>query len=435
MPIGAIRLMAAASLSAAAMSAPAAGAQPAPASVTLSPATAQGIARPDVEVGPFGFRNGTTQAFDLRLTPVLLGQARDGGLFVRLDRASRERARALMTTTRVRAGFAPGAQVAAAARVHGLRAGDGLYGGVLFEATPRREAGPASQIRNVLRVNARVLLDPPPHLRRIDFAPGSLRAEQAGRRHVALRVPVTNHGNAFTRIAGRAVVRDALGSEVARVSLPGVRVLPGATVELAGRLGPSLAAGDYAVEADLRAGSRRIAGRGEMHLVGPGTVPTRRAALVAFSPGPTFRGERAELRATYRNTGNVAFAPEAELVVRHAAGPRAGRVVARVPAVAERTAPGRTGAVRAAFDVPPAAGPLELAVRIGDRGRALDGRHASVTPVDRPPLLQRLGDALTRHAPLVLLLGVTPLLVALALGARHVRRLQARLRAAERDAR
>src|SRR4051812_39062700 len=99
----------------------AAGAQ-VPPSVTLSPAIAEGTARSGVRVGPFGIRNGTTQAYDLRMFPVLLGQARDGGLFVRLDPASRARAQDLMESTRSRAGFAPGARLAAGARIRRVAA-------------------------------------------------------------------------------------------------------------------------------------------------------------------------------------------------------------------------------------------------------------------------------------------------------------------------
>jgi hypothetical protein len=168
-----------------------------------------------------------------------------------------------------------------------------------------------------------------------------------------------------------------------------------------------------------------------MRLVAPGQVPTRTARLVAFAPPRTYRGERAEVRARFRNTGNVAFSPAAELVVRRAGGAGTGPVVARIPATADRVAPGRTGTLRAGFDVPARSGPLEMTVRLLAGGRTLDQRTASATPVRKPPLLTRLSDAVTEHAISVLVLAVLPLLAALALGARYVGRLQARLREAQ----
>jgi hypothetical protein len=410
----------------------AASAQAPPPSVTLSPAIAEGTARAGIRVGPFGIRNGTPQAYDLRMVPVLLGQARDGGLFVRLDAASRAEARSLMEATRSRAGFAPGAQLAAGARVLRVPPRQGLYGGLLFEAAPRRAKNAAEpQIASVLRLNARVLLDPPVRQRRISFAAARVRAEQAGERRLALRVPVTNRGNTFAAIGGTVTVADASGREVARVPIRRIRVLPGATVELSRRLTTPLPAGDYRLTASLRSGSHRVEGRGDMRLVATSEVPTRSAKLVTFSPPRAYRGERADVRATFRNTGNVAFAPTAELVVRRTGGD----VVARLRATAERAAPGRTATLRTSFDVPSGSGPLELTVRMTSADHTLDERTASVTPADRPPLLTRVSDAVTEHAITVLVLAVLPLLAALVSGARYVRRLQTRLREAQGEAR
>ena len=89
-------------------------------------------------IGPFSIRNDTGRDYDLRAFPVLLGQKRDGGLFVRLDGAARRRARALMDPSDTHFDFPRGATAGASALVQRVPRQHSLYGGLLFEATPRR---------------------------------------------------------------------------------------------------------------------------------------------------------------------------------------------------------------------------------------------------------------------------------------------------------
>src|SRR5436309_3276764 len=68
-------------------------------SVTLSPSYQRTIAKPRLRLGPFGVRNGTSDRYRVSALPDLLGQHRDGSLFVRLDAASLARARRLLSTS------------------------------------------------------------------------------------------------------------------------------------------------------------------------------------------------------------------------------------------------------------------------------------------------------------------------------------------------
>jgi len=287
-------------------------AQAPPPSITLSPSTARGVAEGQQRVGPFSIRNGTGRDYDLRIFPVLLGQQRDGGLFVRQDARSRRRARALMKPTSRRARFPRGAAAGASALVRRIPRAHSLYGGLLFEATPRRrsDARP-EQIVALLRLNARILLDPAPAFRRVRFTSESIRADQAGDRHLALRVPVRNRGNAFVAAGGRLSVGDASGRTVSRVPVSRVEVLPGAVVELRGDLARPLPAGRYTLAASLRAGSQRFHASGAMRLVGVNEVAARAARIDVFDPPHAYRGDTARLEASFRNTGNVPFRPPA----------------------------------------------------------------------------------------------------------------------------
>lgn len=396
-----------------------------PPSLTVSPALAEGIAHAGVRAGPFGIRNFTRQDYDLRVFPVLLGQARDGGLFVRLDRESLATARSLMSVTRRAARFPPGASVAASALVRRIPAGHSLYAGVLFQATPRFRRGRVRpQIRAVLRLDARLLLNPPARLRRVRFVAGPLRAEQAGARRLALRVPVRNAGNAFSTISGRVNVVDAGGRVVTQVALRGIRVLPGATVELVHILHRPLPAGPYRLSASLRVGRRRERALGAMRLVGVSEVLARAARLIEFTPPQAYKGHRATVAARFRNTGNIAFAPRAEVRARALAGGAAPRTT---PAIAERVQAGRAGAVRASVDVPSGGEPFELTVRLLEGGRVLDARTVSVTPSAKPSIVRRASDYVTEHAVALLAIALA-LLVCGAVGAlAYVRRLRAAL--------
>ncbi|MCA1700468.1 MAG: hypothetical protein LC790_16840 [Actinobacteria bacterium] len=237
--------------------APAAAQAPHP-SISLTPSQFPGVLSGGVRIGPISLTNGTTVPYRVRAFPVLLGQHRDGGLFVRDDAASRARAARLVAVQTRRFDFPRGAARSVLARIRRIPRSRSLYGGVLFQATPRGKQ--SGQITNVLQLNASLLLDPPPALRRLSFeADEGVRAEPAGRRRLQLLVPVKNRGNVYRGAAGELVVRDSSGAVVARAVLGRRRILPGATVELPATVRNLLPAGSYQLSATIRGGRRPAA--------------------------------------------------------------------------------------------------------------------------------------------------------------------------------
>lgn len=405
----------------------AASAQDTPPSVRLTPARAEGTIARGETIGPFTILNATDRDYRMRVFPVLLGQDRRGGLTVRDDPASLRDARARLAVQVRGFPFPPGTARSVLGRVRRARRGEGFYGGILFRATPR---GPRrEQITNILQINGRIVLDPPASQRRFAWEGGTVRAEQAGVRRLRLLVPVTNRGNTFARVAGSLRVRDAGGRVVATRPLRGVRVLPGATVDLPAALSaPRLPAGAYRLEAALRGRGERATASGPMRLFDVNEVRTQRARLVEF-PAPTaYIGHETEVEATFRNTGNVTWAPGARLEARALRGGQAGPVVARASMDADSVAPGERGKVTARVRLPEGTRSFELRVRLLASGRELDARANSVTPVKRPPLTTRVKDFITDNAMVIVLLILGAVALAGALVVRYIRRLQAAAR-------
>ena len=398
-------------------------AQDAP-SIRLTPARAEGVIERGQTIGPFTISNGTGEAYRMRVFPVLLGQDRAGGLNVREDRAARLDA-ASRLAVQVRAfPFGPGAARSVLARIRRAPRGQGFYGGMLFRATPvgrRRQ-----QITNVLQINARITLDPPARQRRIAWHGGAVRAQQDGTRRLRLLVPVTNRGNTFARVDGDVRVRDRAGRVVTARALSGLRILPGATVDLPTALSrPLLPAGAYTLEARLRGGGERTRATGRMELFGVNEVRTELAKLVEFPSPRAYIGDETEVKATFRNTGNVKWAPGARLDVHALRGGEVGPVVQRVSLDAESVAPGRRGEVSGKVRLPEGTRTFELRLRLLAPGRELDVRSNSVTPVKRPPLTTRVKDFVTENAIVIVLLILGLVAVAGVFVVRYIRRLQA----------
>jgi hypothetical protein len=406
--------------------APPAFAQDAP-SIHLQPARAEGIVNNGQGVGPFTIANFTNDAYSMRVFPILLGQSRDGGLFVRDDRASLALARARMAA-QVRAfPFSPGAARSVFGQVRRVPRGQGLYGGILFRATPRRTTGRSTQqIRSILQLNARVLLDP--MHRRVKWAGGTIRAEQDGRRRLRILVPVTNRGNTFAWVHGLVRVRDAASGRVlVRRPVRSIRVLPGATVDLPATLAlPVLSRGTYRLSAAVRGGGRLVGAFGSMDLFGANEVRTERARIVEFPAPKAYIGYGTKLKVSFRNTGNVDYAPPGQVEVRSIIAGQPGPVIAAGKLEGDKVGPGRQGELTGSVKLPK--GTYELRARLVKDGREVDSRANSVTPVRRPALATRIKNYVTEHALLIvgLILGA----VALAGGfvGRYIRRLQAAAR-------
>lgn len=261
-------------------------------------------------------------------------------LRARGDAASRARAARLVAVPTRRFDFPRGAARSLLARIRRIPRSRSLYGGVLFQATPRGKQ--SGQITNVLQLNASLLLDPPPALRRLSFeADEGVRAEQGRQRGLQLLVPVKNRGNVYRGAAGEVVVRDSSGAVVTRAVLHRRRILPRATVELPATVRKLLPAGSYRLSAKIRGGRRTLEVVGKMRLFGANQLRVRAAKLIDV-PAPTaYRGRPIDLDAFFRNTGNVPYAPAAQVQVRPLVRGQRRAVALTKTMEVDRTSPGK----------------------------------------------------------------------------------------------
>jgi hypothetical protein len=420
-----MRVSALALLAAGTLALPAAAfAQDSAPSIRLTPARAEGVIEPGQTIGPFTILNATQQDYRVRVFAVLLRQDRTGGLNVRDDRDALRQAGARLAVQVRGFPLGPGAARSVLGRIRRARPGEGFYGGILFRATPRGVS--REQITNILQINGRITLDPPASQRRIAWQGGAVRAEQDGDRRLRVLVPVTNRGNTFARVRGLVRVRDSGGRVVTTRPLRGLRVLPGATVDLPAVLSaPQLPAGRYSLDARLRGAGSRTRAAGAMELFGANEVRTERAKLVEFPVPKAYIGDETEIEATYENTGNVKWAPGAQLEVRSLRGGQPGPVVQRVQLDVESRAPGERGEIKGKVRLPEGTRSFELRVRLLAGARELDSRSNSITPVKRPPLTSRITDFVTENAIVIVLLILAAVGVGGAMVVRYIRRLQA----------
>jgi hypothetical protein len=415
-------------LLAASLAAPAAArAQDAAPSIRLTPARAEGTVERGQTIGPFTILNDTHDDYDMRVFSVLLGQDRKGGLLVRDDPEALRQARRLLAVQVHGFAFPPGFARTVFGSLRRVPPGGGFYGGILFRATPRILPGrPRPQITNVLRINARITLDPPPRRRRIAWQGGPLRAEQDGKLRLRLVVPVTNRGNTFARVGGDVRIRDRAGKVVSTRPLRGLQILPGATVDMpVGVTSPRLPVGDYVLEARLRGAGKRASARGDMKLFGTNEVRTERAKIADFPVPKAYIGDETEFKATFVNTGNVRWAPAAKLEVRTQRNGQPGPVIKRVKLHADAVDPGARGEVSGKVTLPEGVRSFDVRLALLAGDRELDARSNGITPIKRPSLTTRIADFVTENAIVIVLLLLGVLAAGGLLVVRYIRRLQA----------
>ena len=161
-----------------------------------------------------------------------------------------------------------------------------------------------------------------------------------------------------------------------------------------------------------------------MRLFGVNAVATRTARLTELDSPTAFRGQDVEVKASFENTGNVPYAPEAELLVRSSGGEEPGAVVKRRPMEVDRAEPGETGAIQTEVELPDDTRAYQLTVRLLAGRRTIDSRDVSVTPTDRPPVLTRAKNWVTENAPAVVAILLVALIIGALAGLRYMRRLK-----------
>jgi hypothetical protein len=211
------RLLSALAVCLVAVGRPAAAQQPP--SIRLSPSRVETTIVRGLNFGPFTLSNATSAPYAVRVFPVLLGQRRDGGIFVRDDAAALGQARAELVGSMRAFDFPPGDARSVSARVIRIPASGAFYGGMLFQATPRNRR--PGQITNVLQLNASLLLSPTAARARARYRAGPLTAEQAGPRRLRVLATLANSGNLYARATGTLIVRNAGGEPVGLTPLAG----------------------------------------------------------------------------------------------------------------------------------------------------------------------------------------------------------------------
>jgi hypothetical protein len=161
-----------------------------------------------------------------------------------------------------------------------------------------------------------------------------------------------------------------------------------------------------------------------MRLFGVNEVATRTARLVRLASPTAYRDEEVEVKAAFRNTGNVRHAPAAEVRVRPIVRGRPGRVALTRRLDVQEAEPGEEGKVTAELRLPGSAKAYQLSVALLAGKRVLDSRDVTVTPTNKPSLPVRAKNYVTDHALAVVALLLLVIVAGLLLGLRYVRRLK-----------
>lgn len=399
-------------LAVAALAAPASAVR---STLTLSPSQAHGIARVGEAVGPFGLQNFTPLGYKLDIVPTLLQQDLDGTISV--DQRSKVLAEAKqLLTGRERAQLlGPGDRVLARSRILALR-DDSLYAGLIFRAVPTEKG--KSPIQQVAQIGASIYLDPPRPLRRVQFSALTPRGENRGRK-LFLIAPFRNTGNYFTQLNVKATVRDASGKIVFTHFTKPLKVLPGFTVEFPVEVTTVLPAGRYEITSSGLALGKVWRAKGPLVLYGPNQVATRNARLVGDPRASGYQGEPESISATWRNTGNIRYAPTVRYELRTGNDISVTRPVRTGMLTADPADAGKTASIQGAIPVPEGRGPFTVTLKLYDGSRQLDSGNVSFFRTKKPSWWHRFTDWLKHHVA-ILLLGL--LLIVLVVAALLVRR-------------
>jgi hypothetical protein len=365
-------------------------------SLTLTPAQVVDTAHAGTVVGPLTIANTTRRSYRTEIVPVLLRQSRKGDLSVRDDAVAVKLARTLIHPTGRAFTLRPGGVHSVRALVRRVGEQRGVTAGVMFRAVPTRHG---SGITNVLQLTGTVLLHPPGA--RTVISAGTMRAEQVAPSNIQILTPVENAGRRYATVRGEVTVRDARGRIVARSRIDPKLIIPRATVDLPAPLHSRLPAGEYRLDATVRSGGVEQRATGTMTLFGPGQVRTENARLVSVESPEGFIGEAFDLRAKFKNTGNVTYAPRAMYEVRSATSGPDGRVLARGPLTVAKARPGATGRIESSLMLPNGMRQATVTVVLTKGDRELDSDTVTTSLKKKPPLSERLTETVTQNALLI----------------------------------
>jgi hypothetical protein len=238
-----------------------------------------------------------------------------------------------------------------------------------------------------------------------------------------------NHGNILAPVSGHVLVRDAAGKRVDDLPVTPVEILPGATVDVAAQVRRLLQPGRYGLEAILHASGKTLRVRGAMRLFGVNEIRTENAVLSELQPVKAESGHPLKVIAAFRNTGNVRYAPTAQVQLRAVdAQGVVGPVLTTRTLNVEVADPGAQGRIGGSVDLPEGQKTIDVTVRLLAGDRELDSQSTRAVVHTPPSLMQRLDEFVRAHAMAIVAALAALLLVMAGLGIGYVRRLKAAAR-------
>lgn len=356
-------------------------------SLTLKPARQEGTAKDGVLLGPFGVVNTTSRSYHTRVFPAFLQQFRDGGVVLNQSPASLRRAAKLVRVATDGFPFAPGDQRSAAGQLVHPTDEHNFYGAISFQSNPLREPGKndGASIRQAFALNAAVLLAPPAELQRPTGETEACYAEQSGPRRLRYRIPFRATGNIDMPATGNVIVSYAAGPRASEATVQPIKVFPTFIVDTRADEPGKLPKGNYKLRATIHARGGTWTSECEMTLVDVNTLQAADAELESFPNPRVYFGERFDVEATYRNTGNVPFRPRAELVLRYATGPKRTRVFDRFELDAARSDAAAIGRIMGEIEALPTRDNFEAQLRLlTPQGRELDSQSLVIVQQHKP---------------------------------------------------
>lgn len=387
--------------------------------ITLAPAKVEGVAKPQVLLPSFSVRNTTGKDYNTTVYASFLLQSRTGGVMVETNAARIREASRLVKINTQRFKFPNGAKGGTVAALMQPTADHNFYGTITFSSRPVDtgvQKGGAS-IRQALEISSSLFMRPQRKYTRVGFTSQPCFVRQLAPRQLGYFAPVKNTGNIHAFMSGNARVErlDSVKVVSRRNPVKRLNQLPSFIVDHKAVERKVLPAGMYRIRMRVSGRGKNVYSTCTMRLVGPNTLAATDADLTALDTPRAYYEHKVDVHGRYKNTGNIAFTPQAVLQVKYAVGAKKGKVYKSYKMEVGKTEPGKQADISGTVDALPTRENYEFKlVLLDDRGYELDSRTVPVNQSKAPSLWERFMDWLRRHIILVLA-GIAALLLLLGL--------------------
>lgn len=362
--------------------------------ITLKPAKQEGTAKSNLLLGPFGIYNYTEKNYTGKVFPAYLKQFRNGGVVLDQSPAKLRDAKARVKVAISKYSFKAGENHSVPARLIRPTKDRNFYGAISFQANPTDKSGQgAAQIRQAFALNASVLLAPQPRYVRIGGETEPCFAKQLGPQKLGYYAPLRNTGNIHNEVTGRFKITDAAGKVVSRPTVQGNKLFPTFIVDFPAQEKGKLGKGEYKLTATLKARGETWTTSCSMRLSDVNTLEYADAEIKDF-PAPTvYFDDEWDLKATYKNSGSIRFAPKARVTVRYASGVKRTQQLGVYPLQAAETSAGADGSIFGAMKQLPTRDSFELQLDLltADGKRVLDTQTVVAVQQVKPSVTEQWG--------------------------------------------